>query len=1459
MLEENIQDDLVQPPTFGKDISFIERLTRYYSDFLETDFKKGSLPKRRFLTRDKRGRRAGIPLEKFSSFQPTLKKILANEFGSNNAFEIKPGVHLAQLSAITLAAIESEIDKVEIDELASRNLSSISKFKERVVKRDIDLEVEVQQLVKDLERNVGIVIGAPLASRLTPIFQKSASNLADALSSVDDDVAELLVTPIADSLPSVVGRLLSESDDSALQLLIDEAFDENKVKSDLRNYFDSFSAGDLSTEIRELMTVERLDENLEFYLYIGEIRYQSYEFPIFYIPLNIEKQGVSSRISIEPRLLINKKAVDYVARLLQDQTNTKSASAVSQRIVYVSPTDSIYKLVAENFDPILMAFQMPGQLQFNGPTTRLKNASVSVTNSLRMALFDKSDESMLTDYEELLHELGNSSGELLSFVENLVGRFLNDNPVSIKNEILDDWEHSKISDRLVFDSPIPLAEEQRKILNAIKRDDGKFISVEGPPGTGKSHTISAIAFEAILTGKSVLVLSDKNEALDVVQAKLNETLSRVRPSEAFINPILRLGKVGTNFKKIVSSTSIENLRTQSRELKSQKKQLEKQYEESVSALKTNISARVEQGRSVDVGRILTHERSLNSFKDFHKDNIDGLEEALDSGPDAYERELRAIQLLLDTRDKVRGFSDEFIDFAAEFGDDAESLSSALKFSTFIKERASELNIFRDAPGVTSEHISKFEPWAKEVQDAKGVFGYLFSGKKLASIRDSIKSSIGLELSSNNANEMVSELLSFKEKLQSFYRQVREQTFVLSDELIKKSLALSSVPDVDIQLPSQLISLQKAVNIGDLPFLGDDETIIQILTLEDSSEADFYREFLDLKIESSELKETLEEPRYAYAEAKKDIENFNVLRLAAEIDERVIDFADNYRNDAKTLAQIISQKKKFPRDKFAILKQAFPCMICSLRDYAEYIPLERELFDLVIIDEASQVTIAQAFPAIIRARKLVVLGDKRQFGNVKTTNASKEYNTSYFEAVKKALATEAGGMTSSLDIRASKLNISNSILEFMENLSNFDVMLKKHFRGYPEMISFSSKFFYQGALQAMKIRGKPIDDVLEFVHVEYDGKIDRHRNSNRQEVELILERVLEQIDTNDLRSVAVITPHREQQTLVSKVFSEHERFDEILEKLNFRSFTFDTCQGEERDIIYYSFVATPDRDHLWGVLPKTMEAHSEEELDSKLKLQRMNVAFSRGKEKLVFVISKPISDFSAGREVLQHYANQIKNAKKTPSYDDVDVNSQAEKRVLDWIQQTQAYLSHQPEIQPQFAIGDYLASVDPNYKHPKYRVDFLLRFTIDKKNIDLIIEYDGFEYHFDDLDQVDAGNWKHYQKSSDIEREHVLESYGYKTIRLNKFNVGSDPVSVLNEKIEDSLAQMQASGDGLLKPFMEGARRAHVGRQNGDYRVCRKCNQHKPKDDFFNPELKSLYYAYCSECRKKPRRKKVVRR
>src|ERR1017187_5407332 len=74
------------------------------------------------------------------------------------------------------------------------------------------------------------------------------------------------------------------------------------------------------------------------------------------------------------------------------------------------------------------------------------------------------------------------------------------------------------------------------------------------------------------------------------------------------------------------------------------------------------------------------------------------------------------------------------------------------------------------------------------------------------------------------------------------------------------------------------------------------------------------------------------------------------------------------------------------------------------------------------------------------------------------------------------------------------SMSSAVVMSDEPISNFSIQLKKHFRSYPEMISFSSKYFYGDSLQVMKIRGNPIEDVIEFDELKHDGLIDQ-RNVN----------------------------------------------------------------------------------------------------------------------------------------------------------------------------------------------------------------------------------------------------------------------------------------------------------------------------------------------------------------------------
>lgn len=50
---------------------------------------------------------------------------------------------------------------------------------------------------------------------------------------------------------------------------------------------------------------------------------------------------------------------------------------------------------------------------------------------------------------------------------------------------------------------------------------------------------------------------------------------------------------------------------------------------------------------------------------------------------------------------------------------------------------------------------------------------------------------------------------------------------------------------------------------------------------------------------------------------------------------------------------------------------------------------------------------------------------------------------------------------------------------------------------------------------------------------------------------------------------------------------------------------------------------------------------------------------------------------------------------------------------------------------------------PTYKHPAYRVDFLVKLNTPKRVVSIIIEYDGFKENFTNIDQANAANYGDY--------------------------------------------------------------------------------------------------------------------
>src|SRR3989338_2033262 len=183
---------------------------------------------------------------------------------------------------------------------------------------------------------------------------------------------------------------------------------------------------------------------------------------------------------------------------------------------------------------------------------------------------------------------------------------------------------------------------------------------------------------------------------------------------------------------------------------------------------------------------------------------------------------------------------------------------------------------------------------------------------------------------------------------------------------------------------------------------------------------------------------------------------------------------------------------------------------------------------------------------------------------------------------------------------------------------------------------------------MKIRGKSVDEVLKFSYVEPTSADELYPNTNAKEVEFIISE-LKRLKEKDMAiSVGIITPHTNQQKLLVEMIGKMPEWDYFQDKLQLKIMTFDTCQGEESDIIYYSMVASPHSDKLWGVFIKDLNNVDIEE-DGKIKAQRLNVGFSRAKECVHFVLSKPLENFTGSiGDALRHYQYVLDEARKERS-------------------------------------------------------------------------------------------------------------------------------------------------------------------------------------------------------------------
>ena len=1364
--------------------SFFKEVCTYFQNFLETDFKSRRAPKRNLNLKDKAGNLTGLRLEKYPSFQSKVFELINSE-NVDFQIEVPRNKYTANLSDDVTDLIIKKIIKSAESSKDSVINDFIDSIETLFIKYEKDSEIFIQESLIYLYALINKLVTLPALSSIEGTIKRLKGGDEEDSDELSIILSNYIVSNFETEIKDNLKLFFIEKNTDEVKVSIEKIFDSKQLIKSSKAFFLSFSITDIHSEFAEFSRSKKLAEGLELYLYFGEIVYNKVHYPLFFVPIDLTDEEVKKKkvfkVNFDTRYFINKSAIEYVYQQINEQnTSAQISNIIGDRVQYVDEGETLSSFLDLKTEELLSHLSLSGNISFKSAAFNVaNNTELKINNKTSIALFDKADESALNDYEELIKHLEENSklGEIFS---KLLTGFIDEEPEQIIEEVLDEWDETDTSDRLVFSSPIPLNEEQRKILSAINNSKSKFITVQGPPGTGKSHTITAILFEAILKDKSVLMLSDKKEALDVVEDKITQTLDTIRINENFQNPILRLGRQGATFSKILTTKNLDMVRTHLRAAKGEIdddvvnsnkdsiKQSVNNYIDGYQKIKSeDLHSYLSQKNDLKIDDVIEEEISNNV--EYIKAIGDGL---LDLKTIVSNNEI--IEPINNNECNVDGLKDYLQVLASTI-----SLKNKQQIhQAFYNHKTSDKKILQTAIANYKEVKSKF-------------FAFLFSNSQLAewnkdlNERLDIKEYIDFRKPSNY--DFIENYYSFLTELEILESNQQDQKF--KDLVIK----LANIDFASTSPISLTDSIERIVELGKkLATVEKMSFLKNVIGIDITSSSNIFNVNYDDAIEKSNkylsfasLKNSLEDYFVDIQDVNIALESRQIQQdatavMANKFDSRFIEFVDKNKTKAQTLKKIISKKQKFPRDDLELLRNAFPCIIAGIRDYADYIPLEPEIFDLIVIDEASQVSIAQAFPAIMRAKKIVVMGDKRQFSNVKSSNASRKINSSYQDNIRQAFKDSYGNDPQKKE-RSKVFDIRVSILEFFENIANYDCLLKKHFRGYPEIISFSSKYFYDNELQAIKVRAKPIEEVVAIKQVDYDGLLEIDANTNKLESDYIVEQIIDLLNQEKIPSVGVITPMKAQQKLIYSEIENAIGFSEM-EKLNLKVMTFDSCQGEERDIIFYSFVDTPDKDVTFRVLGSNFDLNVMDPEES-LRLQRLNVGMSRAKEKIELVISKPIESMKGNvKVILKHYEQEIENAHSLPEISELD--SPMEVKVLQWIKQSDFYQQNSKniELKAQFEIGKYLKKLDPRYNHPNYRTDFLMTFKVGDSIKNLVIEYDGFTEHFVDLDNVNEFNYSHYYNEADIEREKTLEAYGFPFLRLNRFNLGKEPSKTISKKL-----------------------------------------------------------------------------
>lgn len=466
-----------------------------------------------------------------------------------------------------------------------------------------------------------------------------------------------------------------------------------------------------------------------------------------------------------------------------------------------------------------------------------------------------------------------------------------------------------------------------------------------------------------------------------------------------------------------------------------------------------------------------------------------------------------------------------------------------------------------------------------------------------------------------------------------------------------------------------------------------------------------------------------------------------------------------RNQIRELAKLLGRNqtnaKNFPifdrmkaePDRCKMLLNILPCWIMSPDDVARLFPCKPALFDVVIIDEASQCDLPSMVPVLYRASQVVVAGDAKQM------------QAQRFAFTSNQVAAQAWAQQGldKLDPDRWLDPAKVDLLQLASVRMDEEVFLDEHYRSLPSIISFSNERWYRNRLRMMRDHddkrcGDPEDLAITLHRVQ--GKVTSGTQENPSEAEALIAHLvrLMQNPAYSEATFGVICLFEQQMRLVSDLISDSISEDMCLDH-DLVVVNPDGFQGDERDVILYSLsydangmgreslsARQSDRDHIQGML---------------------NVAFTRARDEIHVFHSAEISDFGM--------ANGTGTIKDWLAHCAAERASRPERS--DRLENQLALAQSEFEQQVIRALHGRGVSVRPQFPSCGFFIDVVAELDGNR----IAVECDGEIWHLDEHGHL---------KVEDVARQEILERAGWNVLRIPYRSWRENPEAQLQRVLDE---------------------------------------------------------------------------